>query len=291
MINKKMKELRKKGIGGSDAGSIMGYNKYKDINKLYLEKIGQWDEEMSEEQQDRCDLGNFLEEYLAQKFTEKTGKKVVIDETHYKSEEYPFIQANIDRKVVGENAILECKTADTFLKKEWKDGEIPGNYIWQCLHYMYVLNVDRVYIVAQVGMCGSPIINQIDRDKHTESLIKDLIKKEREFWDCVTKKNPPIPMVIEEEKKEVIEINLQDQFKQWDDLQAFKKSIQEKEEKLKESIKNELNGHIEAVCGKRKVTYKTQVRNTFNTTKFKKENEQLYKKYLEKKESKVLRIN
>ena len=117
---------RQAGIGGSDVGAILGVNKYKTAFQVYIEKT----ETISEvkEQSEAAYWGDQFEDIVAKEFEKRTGKKVRRDRKHYKNSEYPFMVANIDRKVVGENAILECKTANQYLASEWKDAEIQASY-------------------------------------------------------------------------------------------------------------------------------------------------------------------
>ena len=105
---------RQCGIGGSDVGAILGVNKYKTPFEVYLEKT----EPITEvgEQSESAYWGDQFEEVVAKEFEKRTGKKVRRDRKHYKHKEYSFMVANIDRKVVGENAILECKTANQYGK-------------------------------------------------------------------------------------------------------------------------------------------------------------------------------
>ena len=97
--------VRNKGIGGSDAGAILGLNPYKKPYKLWLEKTGAKEpEDISEKEEVKS--GVYLEPAVAQWFTDETGKKVQRKGT-MQSIEYPFMIANIDRWVVGENAGLD----------------------------------------------------------------------------------------------------------------------------------------------------------------------------------------
>ena len=64
---------RLKGIGGSDAGSILGFNPYKSAYTLWCEKTGRIHNDIDNES---MRLGRDLEDYVAQRFTEATGKKV-----------------------------------------------------------------------------------------------------------------------------------------------------------------------------------------------------------------------
>ena len=64
----------KKGIGGSDAGSICGLNPYATAISVYQDKT---QEEVTEkEDNESMRQGRDLEEYVARRFMEETGKKV-----------------------------------------------------------------------------------------------------------------------------------------------------------------------------------------------------------------------
>ena len=102
---------RKQGIGGSDAGAICGLNPYASPMTVFVDKTMDAVEEKDSESMRQ---GRDLEEYVARRFVESTGKQVRRSNYMYSSEEYPFMLANVDRMVVGENAGLECKTAQQY---------------------------------------------------------------------------------------------------------------------------------------------------------------------------------
>ena len=66
-------EYRKKGIGGSDAGSICGLNPYATAISVYQDKIQEEITEKADNESMR--QGRDLEEYVARRFMEETGKK------------------------------------------------------------------------------------------------------------------------------------------------------------------------------------------------------------------------
>ena len=105
-------KLRKTGIGGSDAGSICGVNPYSSPMKVYYDKIS----DTVGEQQDNEAIrqGRDLEQYVAQRFMEETSLKVRRSNFMYRNLQYPFMIADIDRLVIGEDAGLECKTASAY---------------------------------------------------------------------------------------------------------------------------------------------------------------------------------
>lgn len=176
MTHKEWLEDRRKGIGGSDVATVLGLNKYKSVYQLWLEKTGQV--EVTSAQSEAAYWGNTLEEVVAEEFSKRTGKKVRRRNRVFEHPKYPFLRANIDRDVVGENAVLECKTANQYLANEWDDDEIPIQYICQVQHYMNVLNLDYVYFAVLIG--GQKFIwKKMERD---QELIDMITEKLVEFW-------------------------------------------------------------------------------------------------------------
>ena len=120
---------------------------------------------------------------------EETGKKVRRANVIYKSTENPFMFANVDRLIVGEDAGLECKTASAYSADKWKDGHIPESYQIQCHHYMAVTGAKAWYI-AVVILGREFLWQRIERD---EELIQNLISIEKDFWQ-----NHVIPRIMPE---------------------------------------------------------------------------------------------
>lgn len=176
MTHQEWLEDRRKGIGGSDVATILGLNKYKSVYRLWLEKTGQV--EVTSAQSEAAYWGNTLEEVVAEEFSKRTGKKVRRRNRVFEHSKYPFLRANIDRDIVGENAVLECKTANQYLANEWDEDEIPIQYICQVQHYMNVLNLDYVYFAVLIG--GQKFIwKKMERD---QELIDMITEKLVEFW-------------------------------------------------------------------------------------------------------------
>ncbi|EGO8425904.1 YqaJ viral recombinase family protein [Enterococcus faecalis] len=168
---------RLKGIGGSDVATILGLNQYKSAYQLWLEKTGQI--ELTETDSEPAYWGTILEEVVAKEFQERTGKKVRRRNQVFEHSLHPFLRANIDREVVRENAILECKTANQFLAKEWAGDEVPLSYLCQVQHYMNVLNKDYCYIAVLIG--GQKFIwKRVERD---QELIDVLTEQLVDFWE------------------------------------------------------------------------------------------------------------
>lgn len=180
-------KTRDMGIGGSDAAIILGYSSYKSPYQLWMEKTGQAvPPDLSGNQY--IYWGHKNEPNIADWFQEETGKKVRKLGT-LQNRSFPFMLANVDREVVGENAGLEIKTAGVSQYKKWQGDEIPDAYYCQCLHYMAVTGADRWYIAVLIGG-NDPTYKVVERN---EQDIQALISAEREFWGLVqTHTAPPI---------------------------------------------------------------------------------------------------
>ena len=187
MTHEEWIELRKSSIGGSDAGTCVNMNQYSSLLTLYADKKGlSKDKETSEAMR----LGTDLEAYVAERFCEKEGKKVRNDFFMYADDEYDFITANVDRRIVGENAGLECKTMGSFNGYNLEQGEIPSHYFCQCQHYMMVMGFERMYLAILVLQRGLYVI-EVKRD---DGFIKTLREAEIDFWtNYVQKSKMPEP--------------------------------------------------------------------------------------------------
>ena len=187
LSNEQWLKYRKRGIGGSDAGAVCGLNPYRTAMQVYQDKISEDIESIDNEAMRQ---GREFEDYVARRFMEATGKKARKANFMYYDEKNPFMLADVDRMIIGENAGLECKTASPFMADKWKDGNIPLHYQIQCYHYMSVMGADAWYIAVLIY--GREFkFYKLERD---EELIADLIRIEKEFWENhVLKQQIPSP--------------------------------------------------------------------------------------------------
>ncbi len=168
-------ELRKRSIGGSEAATIMGDNKWSSHLQLYANKTGlSKDKETNVAMQ----VGTHCEELVAQMFCEATGKKVRNDFFMYQHDDYDYITANLDRRIVGENAGLECKTTQAYTTKDF-DGDCPLTYWWQCQQYMGVMGFDKMYLAVIISN-RTFLWREIERD---DDAIARLFAEEIKFWN------------------------------------------------------------------------------------------------------------
>lgn len=178
--------IRRQGIGGSEAGAILGLVDFKSAFEVYAEKLGLLPPKPDNEQ---MRLGRDLESYVAARFSEAAGKTVAPNgKTIYRCDERPWMQATPDYWVDGENAGLECKTMGENARYDLDAGEIPPGYYAQCVHCMTVTGADRWYLAIYKFGLGLRWFT-INRDMLE---IDALIRAEEEFWrGCVMAEIPP----------------------------------------------------------------------------------------------------
>lgn len=168
--------LRKSYIGGSEAGAIAGLNPWASPASVWLSKTSEIAEDLDNE---RMRIGRDLEDYVAQRFSEATGKKVRRNNHMMVSCEWPWMLADIDREVVGEDSLLECKTTGSYSKLDWQDGQVPPHYYAQVQHYLAVTGKAKGYIAVLIGN-EQFLWYEIERD---EEYIASLAEIERAFYE------------------------------------------------------------------------------------------------------------
>ena len=191
------------GIGGSDAGTIMGANPYKTEYELYLEKRQELE---AEDIGDKLPvkIGNALEDFVAKQYQDETGFKVQRFTSQLQHPEHAWMLGNLDRVVsldgkapsfkgeIRTSRLLECKTAlGKFIDKSvWGPSgtdQVPEHYLFQCMHYLAVAGADQCDLA--VLMAGPEVrIYHIPRD---DELIETMIAVEAAFWQRVIDGNPP----------------------------------------------------------------------------------------------------
>lgn len=184
--------LRRTGIGGSDAGAIMGVSPYKGAYSVWADKMGKLP---PIEDNEAMRQGRDLEDYVARRFAEKTGLRVRHEYGMLRSVDHPCMLADIDRRIVGELAGLECKTSKDITLSRYRNGEFPMEYYCQCLHYLAVTGWDCWYLAVLVY--GTDLlIFKICRDEVLDD-IEALIRAEEAFWDNVQDGRSPVPDGLE----------------------------------------------------------------------------------------------
>lgn len=262
-------EWRRKGIGGSDVAAICGLSRYKSALEVYLDKLG---EIPPINDNPKMKAGRMLEATIADWFTEETGIKVQEQKCIFQHKEYPFMFANIDRWVLGENAGLEIKNTGEYSRNDWFDGHkeiIPTEYQLQANHYMSILGAERWYVAVLIGGWDFQW-RIIERD---EGLIKNLIAIEENFWlKHVEVKNQPqasaqdtslLTRIYPESRTTSMEISdiHHDLMKRLLDSKKILEAAKEDHEDAKNKVKSIMGENEVAVWqGERFCTWKTDAR-------------------------------
>lgn len=258
-------KIRRGYIGGSDAGAIIGMNPYASAFSVWAEKTGKVPEFQGNIS---TRTGTLLEDLVARLFMEETGKKVQRLKFTLVNEAYPFACANIDREVIGEDAILECKTTNSFVNvKKFRTGEYPEQWYAQITHYLAVTGAKKAYL-AVLSECRDFRVFELERD---EDEIKALMEAEKEFWTkyVIPKQTPPVDghSATSEAIKQIFQIETGDEadLTGFDDLFLQRKALSEQAKQIKTELdgldnrlKAALGSRSTGQCGRWKVSWKEQ---------------------------------
>jgi putative phage-type endonuclease len=203
-MNDDFHAIRRTGIGGSDAGAILGLSPWKSPLDVYLEKIGEVD---SSQDTAATYWGRKLEDLVADEYAVRTGRRV---ERCNDTLRHPLLEwqmAHVDRLVwrdgqrprvrgqIRTDRILECKTAGAHMAAEWgPEGtdQIPEAYIAQVQHYLAVTGCEVADLAVLIG--GRDFrVYEIPRDNE---LIHAIIEAESEFWWRCQDRRPPDPQSL-----------------------------------------------------------------------------------------------
>lgn len=273
MSHEEWLEHRSKTIGGSDASAILGMNSYSSPYAVWAEKTGKLP---PKEDNEAMRIGRDLEAYVAQRFTEATGKKVRRENNILLNPDYPYAHANVDRMIVGEDAGLECKTTSSLNITKFKNGEFPDNYYAQCVHYMMVTGCKRWYLgVLVLGKGFFHFV--IERD---EEEIKALAKSEEAFWEYVKTNTPPaadgadattkaISTIFPNSNTETVNLfGYEDSLRQYIALGKQIKELKTLQDEMANKVKSYMNEAGKGESDGFKVSWTTAEKSTFDHKRF-----------------------
>lgn len=304
-------ELRRTGIGGSDAGAILGLNKYSTPLSVYLEKK----DFASFNGNAATDWGNILEDPVRQKTREELGIEIETVPGMFTSKENPCMNANFDGLVYieGEKEIAgsvvsglgghEIKTSRT--GEGFTNDEVPDSYYAQVQHYMAATGLSwfvlTVFIFDKYEGSHYVILRN-------DEFISLLIERETDFWnENVLANVPPAPTGNENESDlvkslpmaENIELPLECEqlLDEKAEIDEQIKDLKAKSDAIKEQIMLAMNNasadsdgaeKTTALCGGWKITFNSQTRKIVDTDALKKAG--IFEQYARDSVSKVMRI-
>ena len=291
--------IRKHYLTGTDAGAVCGMNPYKSAMQVYLDKTTPDIEIMDNE---FMRLGRDLEDYVALRFMEATGKKVRRTNAMYVSDEHPFMMANVDRLVVGERVGLECKTASPYSSDRYKDGNIPEWYYLQCQHYIKTLEMDGWYLAVLIFGKGFQY-TYIPRD---DELLSDLVAIEQDFWENHVKAGIMPSPDGSKRADELIQkyfhskagvetrlVGLDDQIERRNELAALVKKMQTEQKTIEQTLKVYLEKEQAqiGISDRFRVTWTEYETQRLDTERLKKEQPEIYQNYTKVQKSSRLSIH
>ena len=180
-------------IEGGDIGAIIGIDKYKSIANVYDEKAKEINS--SSKAVEEVYWINTLNEVVSREFMLRTRKKIRKNNINSIDNDYEFMASNVNRKIVGENSILDCKVLNKIDSNDIWNGEIPKKYLLEAQHDMKVKKADKCYIAILIN--GEKfILREVKRD---ESLISKIVKVEEKFWNNYIEKKiePKKPLSLD----------------------------------------------------------------------------------------------
>jgi putative phage-type endonuclease len=287
---------KQKGIGGSDVATILGLNPYKTTFTLWLEKTGQIEPPVLNNEY--IEWGNILEPVIREKFAKETGFEVYENHWVMCHSLHDFMVANIDGEVVdpqfgGKPGVLEIKTAGERMRDQWEEGP-PNHYMLQIQHYLAVLDYEYAYVAVLIG--GNTFkYFLIERDDY---IIDQIIQAEAEFMNMVENNIAPeisghqadtdyLAQAFPDDNDEIGELTgvLETYALQYFSLQEQIKELQNEADYLKNKIKLEMKDFRILKSDTIRVNMPTVKKVIFNTKQFEKDHPELYEKYKNKESS------
>ena len=295
-------------IGGSEIAKIMGLSRWGTPLSVWAIKTGKIPApDLSDVASVK--MGNRLEQFVADLFTEETGKAVRRAPKAYQHPNYPYMVAHIDRIVTGTDELLECKTTSVYKKDEWENDEIPQEYILQVMWYLGITGRKVGHIAVLIG--GQEFKTKPIEFDH--ELFNAMVETARDFWEnYVLTDTPPkvsanddttladmfteesdymIELFPTDEKSEVATIDFEAKVALIKELEAQKKDIDIEIKQHKNDIKMVIGNNLGIKTPKYSITNKLTSRTDIDKDRLSEEKPEILEEYKKIITFKTLRIN
>lgn len=289
---------RKSYIGGSDVAGIMGLSPWKTPLQIYEDKIL---DSINQETNDAMHFGSILEDIVSNEFELRSEKKLHrVNQTQFHNI-HKFIAGNIDRRVVGERAVFEAKTASSFSAKDWGEegtDQIPAYYLLQVQLYMEVLKYERCYVAVLIDGRKFQRYEVLYNKALAEIIIENCVN----FWENhIIPKVPPEPKSLADlqslyktakigsavEATQIESLAVEEIKSIKSTIEDLKKSLKEKEFIVKSYMKD---NEILTSNGKPIATYKGLPTSRFDSNQFLIDDPVYYAKYIKETPSRKFLI-
>jgi len=183
---------RRSGVTGTDVAAVFGMHPYKTAYQIYQDKNNLLPEV---EDNNAMKLGRDMESIVAKWFSEATDFKLENRYAIYQHKYYEWMLANIDRWIVGEDAIFEAKTANfknqSHLWGPTGSDMVPEYYLFQVYQYMIVFGVRKGYLGVIFNDTYDFRWYEFNLD---EDFASTIIRRTYDFWygNVMNQIEPPI---------------------------------------------------------------------------------------------------
>jgi putative phage-type endonuclease len=174
-------EMRKGKVGASDAPVIMQVSPHTTPYQLWQEKLELVPPKKSNWGMDR---GRTLEDVAREEVEKITGLFFMPQVKFHAT--IPWMMASVDAIDPSEKSIAEIKCPGEEDHNLALQGQIPEKYFPQLMHQLEVCELEMGYYYSFDGTAG--VLLKIYRD---DKYIKEMIKKEEQFWEQVQSFEPP----------------------------------------------------------------------------------------------------
>lgn len=280
--------MRKQGIGGSDAAAICGLSRWRSPMDVWLEKTSQIEPEKAGE---AAYWGQIMEPIIREEFTIRTGMKVTTVSYMLQHRRFPFMLANLDGIVQDPargQGIFEAKTAGLYASSEW-DNALPDEYAIQVQHYLAVTGLPFACVAVLIGGNQFKWL-YLERD---DAVIDLIIQLESRFWRLVQTNTPP-PLDGSRATTELLnrlypygkkqEIELPAEALELIEVYELAREQEEKAALLKDTAANQLKNMLgENACGivgDRRVTWQEVRTERFDSKLLRVDEPDIYSRYL-----------
>jgi len=281
-------ELRRKGVGGSDIGAILGLSSYESPTSIWQSKIAR---NPDREESEAMRIGKLWEPIIRDEYNLETGFGVCEIPYIIQNVDYPFMLASVDgigRDKDGKRFVFEAKNTNSFdIIHQLECGEPPVSWVSQVLHYLIVTDADYGVIAYQAGNSHHGVL-RVDRDPATEAVI---INAAKTFWEYVEAGVAPpydsskdAQKLLFDDNLDVLEETIDLSYMGTEVAELFKlkadaKELKNKIEAVKTKIKKAMGHYKWGETANFKCTWSRSTGTGFDSPTFKAENPDMVKKY------------
>jgi putative phage-type endonuclease len=180
MITEEQRKQRMQGIGATDAAAVLGIHPHMTPYDLWLIKTGRKEQETILTPQ-KIRIRNAHEATIADEYAASNNVVLVEVPDTLHHPKHKFLFCHMDRKVVGLNKVVECKSSISWMAKSFGQSgsdEVPPYYLIQ-MQYFYLITGWREGDIAALIDIDDFRVFPIPAN---EKLIAFIEEKCIEFW-------------------------------------------------------------------------------------------------------------